>query len=135
MEEKSDDELTGRIIKLCFEVHNKLGPGFPEKVYHRAMIILLKKHEIQFETEKQYSVYFEGEVVGDFRCDLVIQNEVILELKAVEGYMPALFRNTVISYLKASGLQRALLINFGVSSVIIKRISKSSLYEIDKTNA
>lgn len=129
MEEKFDDELAGKIIGLCFEVHNKLGPGFPERVYHNALIVVLKEHKISFESEKQFSVTFKNEKVGDFKCDLVVQNELILELKSVEGFMPVLFRNKVISYLKAANISRALLINFGNASVVVKRVSKSSTFE------
>ena len=132
MEDKLDDELTGKIIGLCFEVHNKLGPGFPEKVYHNALIVLLEKHQIAFESEKQFPVYYEGKKVGDFRCDLVVQGELILELKSVEGFMPVLFRNKVISYLKAADISRALLVNFGNASIVVKRVSKASPFESEQ---
>lgn len=120
--EQPNDALTEKIIGLCFEVHNKLGPGFPEKVYHNALVILFKKLSIGYESEKQYLVVFEGEKVGDFRCDLVVEGDLILELKAVEGNMPKLFSDKLIAYLHASELRRGLLVNFGNSSCVIKRI-------------
>ena len=123
MSEQPKDILSEKIIGLCFEVHNKLGPGFPEKVYHNALIILLKKHKITYESEKQYFVRFEKEKVGEFRCDLVIQNELIIELKTVEGNMPKLFTDKLIAYLTASELSRGLIVNFGNESCVIKRVS------------
>ncbi len=129
MGEDIDDLLTKRIIGLCFEVHNSLGPGFPERVYHNALIILLEKNNIAFESEKQFIVYFDGKKVGDFRCDLIVEKELILELKAVEGSMPKLFTNKAISYLKVTKLTRALLVNFGNGSCIIKRVSNKTKME------
>ena len=121
--EQQNDILTEKTIGLCFEVHNKLGPGFPERVYHNALIILLEKHKIPYESEKQFLVHFEGKKVGEFRCDLVVQNELIIELKAVEGNMPKLFSDKLIAYLKASELSRGLLVNFGNASCVVKRVS------------
>jgi GxxExxY protein len=129
MDDKIDDELTGKIIGLCFEVHSKLGPGFPERVYHNALIILLEKHVIKYESERTFTVYFENQKVGNFRCDLFIENELILELKAVEGYMPKLFTNQMVAYLKASINKRGLLINFGNASCVIKRVSNTTPIE------
>jgi GxxExxY protein len=129
MEDRLDDELTKKIIGLCFEVHNKLGPGFPERVYHNALVILLEKHGITYESEKSFAVCFENKKVGNFRCDLFIQNELILELKAVEGFMPKVFVNTLIAYLKASNNTRGLLVNFGSVSCTVKRVSNSTAIE------
>jgi GxxExxY protein len=78
LEERVEDDLTRKIIGLCFEVHNKLGPGFPERVYHNALIVLLKKHGLAFESEKSFVVDFENQKVGSFRCDLFIQGELIV---------------------------------------------------------
>ncbi len=123
MSEQVKDVLSERIIGLCFEVHNKLGPGFPERIYHNALIVLLKKHKINFDTEKQFSVEFENVCVGEFRCDLIIEDELILELKAVEGNMPKLFTDKMIAYLKAADMLRGLLVNFGNASCVVKRVS------------
>jgi len=129
MEDKIDDELTGKIIGLCFEVHKKLGPGFPEKVYHNALAILLERNNIKHESERNFGVFFENQKVGSFRCDLLIENELILELKAVEGFMPKLFINQMVAYLKASNNKRGLLVNFGTLSCTIKRVSNTTPFE------
>ncbi|MCY7409245.1 MAG: GxxExxY protein [Chitinophagales bacterium] len=91
------DELTEKIIGICFAVHRELGPGFTERVYHNALIIVLKREAINFETEKEFVVKFVGIKVGAFRCDLLIEVKVILELKAVFGIMPILFRQKLIA--------------------------------------
>lgn len=129
MADAVNDTLTERIIGLCFEVHNKLGPGFTEKIYHNALIVLLKRDNIGFESEKKFIVSFDGVSVGDFRADLIIEKELIVELKAVEGIMPKVFTNKLISYLKAAQISRALLVNFGNASCVIKRVSYKSKLE------
>lgn len=111
MEIKETDSLTELIIGCCFQVHNKLGPGFPEKIYANALKLKLQNVGLTFEVEKPYSVLFEDTIVGKFRCDLLIEGKVILELKAVAGYQPKIFQHQLISYLKASRLKTGLLIN------------------------
>lgn len=120
MEEK--DPVTEKIIAMCFEVHNALGPGFPERIYHNALIALLQEKGIPFYSEKEFPVYFKDKKMGSFKCDLLIE-EVIVELKSVEGVMPKLFRNKLIAYLRAAHLKTGLLINFGNTSCDIKRVT------------
>ena len=117
------DFLSERIIGYCFKVHNELGPGFPEKIYHNALIVLLKDEKVSFETEKEFDVYFNNKKVGKFRCDLVIEEKLIVELKSVEGYMPKIFTSQLLSYLKATKIKTGLLINFGNKSCDVKRLS------------
>lgn len=117
------DPVTEKIIACCYEVHTALGVGFPERIYHNALINCLLEKGIQFESEKEFDVQFKGKKVGAFRCDLFVVGQVIVELKSVTGIMPVLFRNQLISYLKASGIKTGLLINFGNSSCEVKRVS------------
>ncbi|HEY0055210.1 MAG TPA: GxxExxY protein [Pedobacter sp.] len=117
------DRLTERIIGCCFAVHRELGPGFNEKIYSNALQIQLKKELICFVGEKEFVVRFDDTVVGKFRCDLLIEDTVIVELKSVTGYQPKLFQNQLISYLKASKIKTGLLINFGNTGCEIKRLS------------
>jgi GxxExxY protein len=117
------DILTEKIIACCFRVHRELGPGFLEKIYHRALQVVFEEEGINYESEKKFYLYFSGSKIGMFRCDFLIDNRVIVELKAVTGIMPVLFRNQVISYLKASKVKTGLLINFGNKSCEIKRLS------------
>jgi GxxExxY protein len=122
-DETQYDGLTRKIIGCCFEVHNILGPGFLEKIYVNALKIKLKQNGLSFESEKEFIVEFENIIIGKFRCDLLIENKVIVELKSVTGYQPKLFQNQLISYLRASKIKTGLLINFGNTSCEIKRLS------------
>lgn len=117
------DALTEKIIGCCYEVHRSLGPGFIEKIYAKALQHQLALEGLSFEIEKEFNVNFKDQFVGKFRCDLFIENKVIVELKSVTGYIPALFKSQLLSYLKASKVKTGLLINFGNPSCEIKRIS------------
>ncbi len=118
-----ESDLTRKIIGLAMKVHREIGPGFQERIYHQALIVALKNNNSVFESEKEFNVKFQNVLVGNFRSDLVVENKVILELKAVVGEMPKLFYTQTISYLKASGLEVALLINFGNPSLEVKRFA------------
>ena len=118
-----EDEITKKIIGCCFKVHSTLGPGFIEKIYAKALQYQLKKENLSFEYEKEFNVFFDEQLVGKFRCDLFVENAIIVELKSVTGFIPKLFQNQLLSYLKASNIKTGLLINFGNSSCEIKRLS------------
>ncbi|MES2278732.1 MAG: GxxExxY protein [Bacteroidota bacterium] len=124
MENLEHDALTQKIIGCCFKVHTALGPGFIEKIYAKALQHQLAKEGLKFEAEKEFNVFFDDQFVGKFRCDVFVENTIIVELKSVTGYIPKLFENQVLSYLKASKIKTGLLINFGNTSCEIKRISK-----------
>lgn len=121
MEER--DPVTEKIIGCCYKVHRELGPGFSEKIYQNALLMVLKDELLEFEIEKQYQVMFSGQKVGMLRLDLVIGGRVVVELKALSGNIPEVFKYQVLSYLKASGLKTGLLINFGNKSCQVKRFS------------
>ena len=116
-------ELTGRIIHCCMDVHNELGCGFLEKVYQEALEIVLKEEGINYEREKHLPIQFRGSTLQcDYIADFVMDNRVIVELKAVSA-LDTLFEAQVINYLRATGLQVALLINFGQKELQIKRLA------------
>lgn len=117
------DSLTKIIIGCCYNVHTQLGPGFLEKIYVNALKIKLRQAGLNFEAEKEFNVIFEATLIGKFRCDLFVENKVIVELKSVTGFQPKLFQSQLISYLKASKSKTGLLINFGNSSCEVKRLS------------
>ena len=119
---KDRNQLTERIISCCFKVHKDLGPGFNEKIYHNALMQLFEEKEIKYQTEKEFAVYYLDKKIGSFRPDLVVEDEVILEVKSLAGNIPALFQNQLISYLRVSGLHIELLINFGNKSCQVKRV-------------
>ena len=116
------DPLTGRIIGVCYQIHSQLGPGFVEKIYVNALKRGLDKLELKYEEEKEFSVSFDGEHIGTFRADLVIEGRVIVEVKAVTGRIPKIFESQLISYLKASGLSVGLLVNFGNARCEVRRL-------------
>ncbi len=114
-------ELTYKIIGCAQNIHTTLGPGFPESVYHRAMCRELLTSRIPFESEKPYEVWYNGAICGEFRADLVVAGLVVVELKALSdltGEHPA----QTLSYLRASKLDLALLVNFGRQSLQTKRV-------------
>ncbi|MBO9675163.1 MAG: GxxExxY protein [Sphingobacteriaceae bacterium] len=123
MKEYENHQLTEIIIGCCYDVHNQLGPGFLERIYVNALKVKLRQAGLNFETEKEFIVIFEDQIIGKFKCDLVVKQNVIVELKSVTGYQPKLFQNQLISYLKASKIKTGLLINFGNTSCEVKRIS------------
>lgn len=117
-----NDDLTEKIIGVCYRVHSELGPGFSEKIYHNALKIALKKEGLKFASERGFEVRFQKISVGQFRIDLLIEDRVIVEIKAIDGILPKVFEAQAISYLKASGLKTALLVNFGSRSCQVRRL-------------
>ena len=104
------------------EICKILGPEYQDIVYHDTMLIALNERNIKCESEKEFRIMFKNKIVGIHRLDLVVEGIVIVELKAVVGEMPEVFKAQVISYLKASGLEVALLINFGNESLDVRRL-------------
>ena len=120
---KNRDPLTERIISCCFNVHNELGPGFNEKIYHNALKLSFEQEGLQYQTEKEFTVSFLSKQIGNFRLDLLVEGKVIIEIKSLAGNIPKIFESQLISYLRASGLHTGLLVNFGNVKCQIKRLS------------
>jgi GxxExxY protein len=116
-----DDRLTDRIIHCIIRVHQILGPGFVESVYRRALLIELRKTRLAVETEKEIVVLYGGYTVGRHRLDIVVEDKVILELKAVDSLNAAHYAQ-LRSYLKATGLKHGLLINFADDRADFRRV-------------
>jgi GxxExxY protein len=112
-------ELTAKIIDCAYKVHRELGFGFLESVYQNALMIEMANAGLQAEKEKKVQVSYDGQVIGDFMADVVVEEKVILELKSVKQ-LHAAHEAQVINYLKATGIEVGLLINFG-ETVEIKR--------------
>ena len=112
-------ELTAKIIDCAYKVHRELGFGFLESVYQNAFVIELTKADLEVEKEKKVQVSYGGQVIGDFTADVVVEEKVILELKSVKQ-LHAAHEAQLINYLKATGIEVGLLINFG-ETVEIKR--------------
>ncbi|MFH1868883.1 MAG: GxxExxY protein [Candidatus Omnitrophota bacterium] len=119
---KERDSLTEKIIGCSYKVHSELGPGFNEGIYHNALKIVLQEQGLKYQSEKSFDVRYQDKDVGRFRVDLIIENNVIVEVKAIAGNMPIVFEKQVLSYLKASGYKTGLLINFGNKSCQVRRL-------------
>lgn len=115
------EALTNQIIGCIVKVHRTLGPGFVEAIYRRALVIELRRCGQQVEVEKEVAVYYEGELVGTHRLDLVVSSAVVLELKAVSDLAAAHYEQ-LRSYLRASGIEVGLLVNFGKERSDFRRI-------------
>lgn len=113
-------EVTARIIAAAQEVHHELGPGFREVIYQRALARELPAHGLAFDREVWIDIYYKGERIGRRRVDFVVE-EVMLEIKA-RATLEAVHFVQTLSYLKASGYQVGLLLNFGSPRLEIKRL-------------
>lgn len=105
-------ELTQKIIGVFYEVYNELEHGFLESVYQKAMVTGLRDAAIKAAQQAPIMVRFRGELIGDFRADLLVEGAVILELKAASGIEPA-HEAQLLSYLRATDIEVGLLLNFG----------------------
>ncbi len=114
-------DLSYKIVGLAMQVHNKLGFGFSEKVYENSTMILFRREGIQAKQQTPITVYFEGEVVGDYYADILVEDKIILELKSAEEIADA-HRSQVLNYLKATGLQLAIILNFGKEGLEYERL-------------
>lgn len=115
------EELSGRILAAAVDVHKALGPGFIEPNYQKAMEVCLCHRGIPFHKQLEVRVSFEGEEVGLQRLDLVVDNQIILELKAIKALEDIHFAQ-LRSYLRAAGLHIGLLLNFNAPTLIVKRV-------------
>ena len=115
----TNEELRSVVIGCAFRVHNGLGSGFLEKVYGKALEIELEAAGLKVEPQAKIDVQYKGQNVGEFYADLLVNDCVILELKAVQALLPE-HEVQLVNYLTATGLEFGLLINFG-SSVEIRR--------------
>ena len=126
---KTEYDLAGKVIGLAMKVHSTLGAGFLESVYHKALAHELTKAGIPFESEKPLNVVYDGILVGEFAADLLVEKELIVELKAVQSLATAHEVQTV-NYLVATGIDVGLLINFGAERLEFKkkfRLAKQKL--------
>ena len=117
-------ELTYKIIGILFKVHSSLGCGFTEKIYQRAIEIELRRAGMLFEIEKEIDIAYDGQNIGSHRLDLVVEKKVIVELKATDRLLKV-FREQVISQMKASPYEVGLLVNFGAPKLQYIRFARS----------
>jgi GxxExxY protein len=115
------EELTSLIIAAYYAVYNTLGPGFLEKVYENALILELQKRGLSVKQQVPICVYYEGQVVGEYFVDLLVNDLVILDLKAVEEIIKA-HEYQLVNYLKATGLEVGLILNLGAKAKFKRKI-------------
>ena len=108
------EDLIHRVIGCCIDVHRGLGPGLLESIYSRAVCMELDAHSIAFEREKLVAVTYRDQLLCNQRIDIVVENQLVLEIKCVERIHPV-HRAQVLTYLRVSKLPVALLMNFNVA--------------------
>ena len=114
-------ELIDIILKQFYRIYNDLGYGFLERVYQNALYYALVEQGLKCETEKPIKVYHDGRVVGDYRADLLVEDCVILELKACEELNPA-HEAQLINYLRATEIEVGYLLNFGKKAKFSRKV-------------
>jgi GxxExxY protein len=115
------EDLTDKIIGCAIEVHKKLGPGFLESIYENAFIIELRKQHLQVERQREVIIKYDSIEVGRHRLDLIIDDTIVVELKAVKNIEDVHFA-IVKSYLKALGKEHGLIVNFSKKVLEVKRV-------------
>ncbi|KQO22771.1 GxxExxY protein [Flavobacterium sp. Leaf82] len=119
------EELTDVIIKTFYEVYNELGYGFLERVYLNSLYLELKSKGLNVETQRKIEVYYKGIEVGEYYADLIVENLIILELKAADSIAPA-FENQILNYLRGTNCEVGLLLNFGKKPEFKRKVFENS---------
>ena len=115
-------DLSYKVIGLAMELHRKLGYGFLEKVYENALMVLLKRDGIPAIQQAPINVGFEGEIVGNYIADILVDDKIILELKCVEE-IANIHRAQVLNYLRATNKQLAIILNFAKEKLEFERLA------------
>ncbi len=118
-------DLTDIILKTFYEVYNVLGYGFLEKVYQNSLLIELRNKELDVTSQKKIKVFYKGNEVGEYYADLIVENKIILELKAVE-YIVEEFENQLLNYLRGTDCEVGLLLNFGKKPEFRRKIYENN---------
>ncbi|MDP2924390.1 MAG: GxxExxY protein, partial [Candidatus Omnitrophota bacterium] len=114
-------DITGKILKAAFEVHNTLGCGFLEKVYQRALIYELQQEGLKLEIQKAIRIIYKGQDIGVYIADIIAEDKIIIELKVVD-YLTVIHKAQALNYLRASGKEVALILNFAKPKLEYKRV-------------
>ncbi|MDY6240609.1 MAG: GxxExxY protein [Prevotella sp.] len=112
--------LIQKMIECAKAIRRQLGPGYLESVYKNAMLIEMQKHHVAYQTEVPLNVLYDGIIVGKYRADIIVDNRLILELKATT-YLTVANEIQLVNYLTATGIDDGLLINFGADQLQFKR--------------
>ena len=120
-DERRLNEITEKIIGCAYRVSNELGCGFLEKVYENALTVEFRSTGIAYVQQPVYHVRHRGEIVGEYQPDLVVEDRLIVEVKALNS-LNQVHHAQCINYLRVTGIKLALLVNFGLPRVQLKRV-------------
>jgi GxxExxY protein len=120
-------KLTERLLGAAIAVHKELGPGFLEKIYERALCIELDRERIPYQQQVRIPIFYRAKICGFHQLDLVIDSTVIIELKAAKNFQDVHFA-TILSYLKASNMPVALLLNYAAPTLAIRRFGQQNIF-------
>ena len=115
------NEITYEIRGAVFEVNRVLGSGFLEKIYENALLIEIRKRGLRAESQVPINVHYKNQIIGEYIADIVVEDKVIVELKAIES-LEKIHEAQLLNYLKATGIQVGLLVNFRHQKAEIKRM-------------
>ena len=127
------EELTDKVINVFYKVYNTLGYGFLEKIYEKAMIIEFEKMGLDYVNQSPVKVYYEGEVLGNYVADFIVENKIIVELKAIRQ-LAKTDENQLLNYLTATGLEVGLLLNYGEKPEIKRKVFDNELKRYKQSN-
>ena len=119
-------DITSRIIKAFYKVYNELGYGFLEKVYQNSLFLELRECGLSCKTQEKIDVHYSERKVGEYFADIIVEDKVILELKAVETLCPA-HESQLTNYLRATNIEVGLLLNFGKKPQYKRKIFRNRL--------
>jgi GxxExxY protein len=123
-EQYKHSDVTSKIIGCAMKVHSKLGNGFQEVMYQRALAIEMEKAKLSFEREREMSIYYDGHEIGTRRVDFFVEGKIMVELKAITILEPVHMAQA-LNYLEAYKMEIGLLVNFGEPSLKFRRVIKS----------
>ena len=127
------EKLTENIIKTFYDVYNELGYGFLEKIFQNSLFIELKNRGFNVEAQKKIKVFYKRVNVGDYYADLIVNNLIILELKAAEVIIEK-YEHQLINYLRATDKEVGLLLNFGKKPEFSRKVFENSRKNLNKQN-
>lgn len=125
MEKFHYGELTSQIINAFYKVYNVLGYGFLEKVYENALRTELASRGFSVKAQAPIAVFYENVIVGEYFADLIVNNRIILEIKSAD-HIAVAHKAQLVNYLKATGLEVGLVLNFGVTPSIARKINQTA---------
>lgn len=115
------NEISDQVICCFYNVYNRLGSGFLEKIYQNALLIELKRAGLKVDPQHPISVFYEGEIIGEYFADILVEDKVILEIKAAKNLV-AEHEAQLLNYLKAASIEVGLLLNFGNEPQLKRKI-------------